>query len=312
MTTVRPLFPPAIDSTMTGAFRSCPRKMELAYVNHWKPNTESVHLVAGGAFAAGIEHARKAFFELGASREDAALAGYAELTRRYGDFECPPDSAKSYERTLGALEFYLDQYPLGGDGLTPYEFAGRKAIEFSFAIPLNILHPVTGEPLLYTGRADLIANYAGGVYAVDEKTTSSLGSSWARQWELRSQFTGYQYAARAQGIPVQGTIVRGISILKTKYDTIQHLTNRTQYELDRWWQQLHFDVLRMIDCWKRGYWDFNLDHACAEYGGCGFREICKSEHPDALLPMYFAKKVWDPVAKEEVSVEEWESKWRVE
>ena len=168
-------FPFAIDSTMLGAFRSCPQRMFRQYLQHWKPSHDSVHLIAGGAFADGIEAARGAFYQNSATLEESVAAGLHALITRYGDFDCPPDSAKSLERTAGALEFYFEHYPLGADGATPLQFSdGRHGIEFSFAVPLPINHPVTGDPILYTGRADMIAEAYGGVYIYDEKTTSSL------------------------------------------------------------------------------------------------------------------------------------------
>lgn len=306
----KPMFPHTFDSTMLGAFRSCPQKMFRTYVEHWKPKSESVHLVAGGAFAKGIEVARKAFYELRASREDAEAAGLHALLLAYGDFECPPESAKSASRMAGALQFYFDNYPLGDDGTTPLRLAnGKYAIEFSFAEPLDIAHPVSGDPILYTGRADMLAEFAGGNYCVDEKTTSSLGASWGKQWEMRSQFTGYQWAAGRAGINIQGTLVRGVSILKTKYDHLQHVTYRSPYEVERWLAQTHKDIQRAIAMWRAGYWDFALDHACAEYGGCSMTSICKSNDPESWLPMYFERRVWDPLARKETTIEEWEASW---
>lgn len=306
----KPMFPHAFDSTMLAAFRSCPQKMFRTYVEHWKPQGESVHLVAGGAFAKGIEVARKAFFEDGASAQDAQGAGLAALMKAYGDFECPPDSAKSLARTAGALEFYFEHYPLGQDGMDPVILGGKPAIEFSFAEPLPINHPVTGDPILYTGRADLIASFAGGKYIVDEKTTSSLGASWSRQWEMRGQFTGYSWAAAQAGITTDGCIVRGVSILKTKYDTQQVITYRTPHEIDRWLAQTVRDIKRAQHMWEEGYWDYALDGACAEYGGCSMVTICKSPTPNTWLPMYYTKRVWDPLARKELSVEEWEASWQ--
>lgn len=306
----RPMFPHTVDSTILAAFRSCPHKAFRTYVEHWKPKAESVHLIAGGAFAKGIEVARKAFFEQGASKSDAEALGIQALMVAYGDFECPPDSAKSLERTAGALEFYFDRYPLGADGMVPITRSdGRKGIEFSFAEPLNIHHPVTGDPIIYTGRADLIAHFAGGIYIVDEKTTSQLGASWAKQWELRSQFTGYQWAARRVGVEAQGTIIRGVSILKTKYDTLQAITDRAAWEIDRWVFQVERDIARMIQCWRDGYWDHSLDTACTEYGGCSLVQVCKSKTPESWLPMYFEQRVWDPLARRQLTVPEWEASW---
>ena len=307
---VRPMFPHTVDSTILGTFRACPQKFFRQYVQHWKPIEQSVHLVAGGAFASGIEAARDAFYVQGATPADAEAAGLTALLRHYGSFECPADSAKSLERMCGALEFYFEQYPLGNDGATPITLAnGRRGIEFSFAEPLEILHPVTRAPILYTGRSDMIAERAGGVYVYDEKTTSSLGASWGRQWEMRSQFTGYIWAAGRQGIKADGAIVRGVSILKTKYDTLEVPTYRTSYEVDRWEQQTIRDIQRMIQCWESGMWDYNLDGACTDYGGCAFTRVCKASEPDNWLPVYFEQRVWDPLNRRECSVQEYEASW---
>jgi len=303
----RPIFPVAIDSTTIAAFRSCPQKAFRQYIQHWKPAEESVHLIAGGAFADGIEQARRSFYEDGCSSEDAVAAGLRALITKYGDFECPAESAKSLERTAGALEFYFENYPLGKDGATPVKFGDSHGIEFSFAQPLPINHPVTGDPILYTGRADMIAEAFGGTYIYDEKTTSSLGQSWSKQWELRSQFTGYCWAAQQFGLNPSGVVVRGVSILKTKYDTMEVLSYRSPYEIDRWLDQVCRDIKRMIQCWEEGYWDYNLDHACTEYGGCAFTSICKSADPEAWLKTYFVKRVWNPLARKEQSIEEYEA-----
>lgn len=304
------MFPHTIDSTILSTWRACSQKGFRQYLEHWKPIAQSVHLVAGGAFASGIEAARNAFYVQGASADDAEAAGLSALIKHYGDFECPADSAKSLERMCGALEFYFYNYPLGADGAVPITLAsGRRGIEFSFAEPLGINHPVTGDPILYTGRSDMIAERAGGIYVYDEKTTSSLGASWGRQWEMRSQFTGYEWAARRQGIKTAGSIVRGISILKTKYDTLEVPTYRTEYELDRWEDQLHRDIEKMIQCWREGYWDYNLDGACNDYGGCPFTRICKSSDPENMLPVYFEQRVWDPLARKETTIQEYEASW---
>lgn len=293
-------FPTVIDSTMLAAFRSCPQKFFRTYVEDWKPTVESVHLVAGKAFAAGLEAARRAFYEQNFSEHESIASGLMALLESYGDFECPPDSAKSCERTAGALEYYFSQFPLANATATPYVFtSGRRAIEFSFAEPFDVYHPVTGDPIIYCGRADMIADFAGSIYVVDEKTTKSLGSQWINQWEMRSQFTGYCWAAKRLGLDVAGVLVRGISILKTKYDRAEVPTNRAQWEIDRWIIQTQRDIERMKRCWSETVWDYNLDHACSEYGGCPYVTVCKSQEPYRWLPMYFEKRKWNPLTREE-------------
>lgn len=300
MPTIRPPFPTVIDSTIITAFRSCPRKAYLEYFLHWKPKSPSVHLHAGAAYAHGLEAARNAFFLEGKPEAEAQAIGLHALLTAYGDFSCPDDSAKSASRMAGAMEFYFDRYPMGQDKIVPVTLpSGKRGIEFSFAEPIESDHPETGEPLIYVGRMDMIAEYAGAWYGEDDKTTSSLGASWSKQWDLRSQFTAYCWGAAKAGYPLAGFIVRGISILKTKYDTQQAITYRQPWQIDRWYAQVLRDVARMKECWSSGYWDYDLDSACNEYGGCIFRNICLSQQPKSWLESNFERRVWDPVDRKE-------------
>lgn len=295
----KPPFPHIIDSTILGNFRSCPQKMFRTYMQHWKPRGESIHLRAGKAFASGIEAARRAFYIEGLPSRDAEAIGLGALVREYGSEDPPEGSTKTWDRMAGALEFYFENYPLGADGSPPIRVGASHGIEFSFAEPLDIAHPETGDPILYTGRADMVAEAFGGVFTYDEKTASQLGASWLRQWEHRSQFTGYTWALRRQGFRVDGVVVRGVSILKNDYGTAQAITYRSGWEIDRWEQQTLRDIRRMIQCWEEGYWDYNLDHACTEYGGCALQRVCKSPDPQKWLEIDFVQRVWDPVAREE-------------
>lgn len=283
-------------------FRACPRQAQLESFEHWKHKSKSVHLHAGAAYARGLEVARLAYYQDGADERDAIAVGLGALIQAYGDFECPPDSAKSLERMCGAFEFYFSQYPMGTDSLKPATLpGGRLGIEFSFAEPIDLEHPETGDPLLYCGRFDMIGDYAGQIFGEDDKTASQLGPSWAKQWDLRSQFTAYTWGARRAGIDMTGFMVRGVSILKTKYDTQQAITYRPTWQIDRWYEQTLKDIQRMIQMWEMGRFDYNLDESCNSYGGCSFRKICLAEPTRQInwLHTDFERRRWDPVTRVE-------------
>lgn len=295
-------FPEVIDSSMITTYRACPQKFFRQYVQHWQPSIPSVHLHAGASFAKGLEVARQAYFGEGATELAAQEAGMAALLRAYGDFECPEDSAKSATRMAGALEYYFETYPLSQETAPPHvvQATGAPAIEFNFAEPLPILHPVTGNPLILCGRFDQIVDYAGGVWGEDDKTTSSLGASWIKQWDMRFQFSTYCWGAARSGIPLAGFLVRGISILKTKYDTLQAITYRPQWMLDRWEYGMIQTVGAMVEDYKRGQWLFDESEACNSYGGCMFKTVCLAENPEPWLKSGFAKREWLPLTREEV------------
>lgn len=292
-------FPELIDNTMREAYSSCPTKFHKGHIQKIGPNPPSVHLHAGGAYAAGLEIMRKEFYDLGTDEETAKLRGIEALIQYYGDFECPAGSNKSLDRMIGALEFYTQTYPLATDIVKPFRLAtGKHAIEFTFAIPMEVNHPVTGQPLLYSGRFDMLAIRDDALFVEDDKTTSQLGPTWGGQWDLNSQFTGYCYAAQTFGYPVAGAIIRGTSILKEKYGDAQAIVYRPQWQLDRWWEQLHDDAARMISDYNRGWFGHALGGACSHYSGCEFKRLCLSQNPDQWLDAYYTQRLWNPLDKD--------------
>lgn len=299
----RPPFPTAIDSTMLKTARACLRKFELEYLFHWKSKSPSIHLHAGKAFASALEETRRAYWEDKLSPPEALERGMARMVVEYGTFDQPHDTAKTLPRMLGALDFYFQNWPLDVDPLKPYKWAeNRYAIEFSFASALPFINPQTGEPVIYTGRSDYIGEMNDALYIVDDKTTSQLGASWVNQWDLRSQFTGYTWHARdVASLPVQGCVVRGVSILKTKYDKAEVITYRPQWQVDRWLTQVIHDLTRLAQAWESGYFDYNLDEECNSYGGCLFRRVCLAQPENQIhwLEADYEKRVWDPLAREE-------------
>lgn len=296
----RPLFPDVLDNSLLSSLRSCPRKVQLEYLEHWKPNSPNIHLHAGGAFAHGCEAVRMSYYVSGETSDVAVARGVRSLIEFYGDFECPADSVKSMERMCGALVYYFDNFPLETEAATPVILpSGKRGIEFSFLEPMGVSHPETGAPLLYSGRFDMLADYAGGVFGEDDKTASQLGATWPNQWPLRAQFTGYAWGAAKAGRPIQGMLVRAVSILKTKYDHASTVTYRPQWMIDRWEEQTYRDVTRLIRMWEEGYFDYNLDDSCNAFGGCIFKSVCQSPEPEKWLAVGFERRKWDPVERTE-------------
>lgn len=293
-------FPEILDNTAREQFVVCPQKFLYSTINKLQPDPSSIHLHAGGAYAAGMEAMRKAFYNKGASEADALAAGIEATISFYGDFEPPAGSNKTCERICGAIISYTCQYPLGSDFLTPLRYAtGKHAIEFTFSVPLPIPHPVTGNPLLYAGRFDMLGvDKHSTLFVVDDKTTSQLGASWSANWDLNSQFTGYCWAAQTFGYPVAGAIIRGVSLLKTDYGHAQAIIYRPQWVLDRWYEQLIHDVQAMVEAWRKAQFSYALGAACSAYGGCEFKRLCLTQNLDSQIQAYYKQRHWNPLEKD--------------
>jgi hypothetical protein len=190
----------------------------------------------------------------------------------------------------------------------PFGDQGRRAIEFTFAIPLDPsqgfpLHPQTGLPILYTGRFDMLAQTASGTnFILDDKTCSQMGLNFTTSMKLRSQFTGYKWACDQSGIDTSGIIVRATCIQKTQIAFAELQETRPDHLVAQWHRQLVADVSSMVEMWEaRGSFhsfEMNLDDSCGSYGGCPFLDVCLSKKPEDVLRMMYVDTHWDPLAKE--------------
>ncbi len=293
---IRAEFPSVIDSTMLASFRGCPRQMCNAYVLNLRPPGESIHLIAGAAFAAGCEAARRAYFAEGVPAKEALLKGLAALSLQYGDVDpAEKHRNKSWHRVAAAFEAYFDRFPLE-ESMPPFILNGKPCIEFSFAIPLDIPHPETGDPLILAGRTDMIGERNGCPWLVDEKTSSQLGETWSKKWDLRAQFANYAWACREHGINLAGCIIRGVGLYVDGCAFSEAIIYHPDWVIDRWYRQTVRDIKRAIQCWNEGYWDFQFGDSCTAYGGCAYQELCKRQRPEEWLHLYEVHK-WNPLER---------------
>lgn len=178
-------FPYFIDNTQRDAFVACPLKWSRQFIRNLAPNMRSVHLHAGGAFARGLEVARRTYYEGHATEDEALCLGFEAIVLEWGDPQDFADEPKNLTRILLAFDEYFREYPLPTDSVKPMMSNGKAAVEFSFSIPLPINNPDTGEPLLFVGRFDMLGEFNKSLFVVDEKTTVALGQQWAQQWDLK-------------------------------------------------------------------------------------------------------------------------------
>lgn len=304
----QPEFPSVVDSSMLGYWRACPRKFWWRHIRQLAPKGSNLHLLAGGAFAKGLEAARKAYYNGNCTADEAIGRGIFTATQ-YWTKESPDelyeDENKSLGRVLGGLEFYLSEaFPLASDYILPYinPTTGEPMVECSFGIPIEeVRHPLSGDPILYAGRFDMLGVHKTDqvLFIEDDKTTSQLGPTWPSKWTLRSQFTGYVWGAQHYGLPVAGAIIRGISFLSKGYDKAESIQMRPQWMIDRWYKQVVLDLQDMKRAWESEAWSYNLDESCAAYGGCPYLRLCDVADPEPFTEIYYDRSPWEPLKVKE-------------
>ena len=289
-------FPRAWDSTIHSAWKGCKHKWWRKHVLGLKSKGSSIHLHAGGAFAHAVETVRKAYYAKGFSAEDSVALGIDALARKWGlDPLVTDDHNKSLPNMQYALIKYFDHHQLGVDRLIPHQLSTGPAIEVNFAFPLPINHPDTGEPILYCGRFDMLANDSGLLWVVDEKTTGQLGATWSSKWELRAQFIGYALGAQMYGVKVAGAIVRGIALYKNDVGFAEAIVQRPQWMIDEWIETLYSDINDAINYWKLQKFPKVFDDTCNAYGGCPFHRLCTTPNPEPFIEAYYEIDHWNPL-----------------
>lgn len=300
-------FPDVVNNSLVSEYKACPLKAFYKHILKIRPKTTSVHLNAGRAYSDAMDVFRQAYYgEEKLDFESARARAVCALIESYGDYE-PEDkyANKAWDRVVGALLYYFHRYPPDQDILRPATINGKPASEFSFAEPLheNLVHPETGDPILYTGRFDSIMEMGSehNLYGYDDKTTSRLGATWADKWGLHSQFMGYRWGAARYGIDLQGTIVRGISILKTRHETAQAIIQTPKWMMERWYQSTCYTITCMINDFNNGYWNSILDAygTCESFGGCEFKMLCESDDPEPWIEPYYETNLWNPLTGED-------------
>lgn len=302
-------FPELIDNTMWSSWKKCKQHFLRAHIQHWAPREPSIHLHAGGAFAYGLECGWRARSEQHLDEDECRRVALEAIMRFYGPIQAPKtrNGDKSLENVVKAFDSYMSQYGgFHGDPVQPYVTPeGKAMVEFNFSLPTEVMHPVTGNPILFGGRSDRIGIMSGALWVTDEKTASQLGEQWSNNWILDSQFTGYIAAARQHKIGVAGALIRGVGLLKTKITHAECWVERADWEIERWWENLNMDLQDMVDAWKMGtdykptQFRYALSKdACNAYGGCEFLPLCTSRTPDQFLPIEFRHRHWNPMAKD--------------
>ena len=288
-------------------FDSCQMSGFRKYLQHLsKSADESTDLVAGKAFARGLEVARKAYYNEGADENEAVLLGSSALLEEYGD-HIPFKMTKAPDRMVTALELYFIENPMCMDVAQPVKLAnGEYAIEYSFAHELPFEHPdLPGQPLLITGRADMLVEYAGKLLVFDDKTTgAAFSKSWTQQWDTRGQFTTYNWGLRKDGIKTKGAYIRGIYLGKTQIKFLDHVSSRGQWQVDIWEEQMLAKVGQILAKYKEykesgehpakfffGAWN----ESCFKYfRPCAFQDLCRSEKAEMFLEGEYDQRIWLP------------------
>lgn len=316
----------AWDATSLSYFKTCPRLYYYIMIEGWRPKDESVHLTFGQYYHSALEQYDRARAEglshVDAMREAVGLA--VELSANFhADRESKAGRYKNRDTLLALVVDYLDKFRDDQAETVRLE-DGTPAVELSFRFELDwgpaagqnavweaswssspdekvIVGKAPEQPYLLCGHLDRVVDFAGGLFVMDRKTTTTtIGGYYFDRYEPDNQMSLYSLAAQViLNSPVRGVIIDAAQIkLEEPHAFARGMTFRTPDQLNEWIEDLRFHLAEAERYATEGRWPMR-DTSCGNYGGCRFRDIC-SKSPgvrERFLESKFTREEerWNPL-----------------
>lgn len=317
---MKTIFPEIISNTDLSLWSECEMKWFRNRCQCLRKSEYNINLLAGIAFASGMEITRKAFYLENKTEQESIVLGRDFILKNLKVQEQENDlfgltakeDVESPRRMSQAFEQYFSEWALeDGDEAIPFEFEGETGIEHRLLAELPFLHPETGKPLLFKGKLDLLGkNSLSRLAMYDEKTCKGFSAKDQTLLELSGQFLGYGWLARKNNLKVNDAYIRKIAIQKTGIKFKEFHLLLTDYAIDNWYEAMLDKVSLMIEKYKsENKFIRDFGSGCsAFYKPCPYSVGCIAQTGENELETNFQQLVWDYEKKEEVLLEEFNYK----
>jgi hypothetical protein len=296
-----------LDSSILSTFSSCPRKAYYQYVINRAPLGDNYAISFGVAY-----HIFRDVLEIEFQHHESDLRSASDCfsiaaTKATEGWEDPPVGHKKDWMTYIRL---MDTFDEAFRHWQNEKEQGHSVVLLTEQ-PFDLELP-SGRRM--GGRIDQIFENRRKLWIKDFKTTSYMGSGFARRFDPNHQFSCYTWGGQKLSLrPLEGVQVEVAYNTKTKGPEIHtFLSTRSPGHIDQWLASIEdeYDLweLYMSRTEERGMmaWPMRTT-ACDSYGGCYFRDACQKEHPaqiESWLEFNTKHSVWDfmnPDAEEGVT-----------
>lgn len=153
--------------------------------------------------------------------------------------------------------------------------AGRPMVECTLEA---VISDTPAAQITLFGTIDVILRNVqyDTILVTDHKTTSSLGVEFYKRIKPNHQYTGYILLVKeALGLAVEGFLVNGIQVAKTKTAFARQFTHRDEADFAELRAALVAGVTEYLACKVTGIWPQSAPNPCSMYGGCAYHSICE-------------------------------------
>lgn len=306
-----------IDNSSLERFTTCPRSAQYYLCSRREAAEDRTALTFGKIIHKVLETYYKNLNRSIAEREALMLTTAAQ---EFQSWQPPEGDYRNYDIACQVIEAYCKSFPLEEFRILSLP-EGGPAIEVPFAVPLGEIevgaeiYVQEGEetprlqhldklPLVWQGRIDLIYETQGRVSLMDHKTTSMMGPSYFKEFELSHQVYGYVWAASqllkraVYGFNVNALAIRKPTKTGKGIELVRQIVPLDQCLLDEWIDDTLHIVSDFVENVRRGYFPKHTKWCVGKYGECPYRSVCAIP-PDQrelmLMSGVFKTVDWSPL-----------------
>jgi len=296
---------------------TCPRSFEFYALKKRESNVERAAL----EFGSKIHEILEARYRLGTTLTPTVEAAMsAKCHEVFATYTPPEDDYRTITLATQFITEYNRSYPVEGFEVVNLS-NGTPAIELPFAVPIGELaidstipvrdaggnvsfQQVGTVTVIWKGRMDMLTRRDGNIYPLDHKTTSMMGPSYFKDFELSHQVSGYSWAVwKLLGIMPTGFIINGLGIRKpTKtgkgFENQRYTVNITADRIHSFVDDTLQILSTLIHYLIEQRFPKGTKWCQGKYGACQFFDVCTlpTNQQDMMLATNQYKTVtWDPL-----------------
>ena len=310
-----------IDNSTLEVFTTCPRAAQYYVCQKKEKNTERPALRFGGIVHKILETRYRRNDPCVTPECEAAMVATAEA--EFAQWTPPLEEFRNYGAAVNLIHEYNKHYPI--EPFRPVMSGQTPLIEVPFACLLGEvpvmetilirnpdgsieLRSVETIKVMWQGRIDMVVQYEGRHYLVDHKTTSVMGPTYFREFEMSSQFHGYTWAAqKLLNTPIHGAIINAIGVRKpTRTGVPLEFERKTvqlsQTSLEEWERDTLYIVADFIEMVRRQYMPKHTKWCVGKYGMCQFFDVCTlpvEQRQQMLTTGEYKSVTWNPLSNQD-------------
>lgn len=288
-----------LDNSALELISTCKRQAELYILHKREKNADRPALRFGGIIHKALE---ALYLNQGKPIQELKGLMLTAITKGFDAWTPEAEEFRNYDCACSFISRYLEEYPV-----EPFTV---HSVETSFTVDFGVFTMSDGTEIkvVWQGRIDLIGEREGKRFFMDHKTTSMMGPTYFKEFDMSSQFRGYAWAMRKLlgEMPTFGW-VNGLGIRKpTKtgkaFEFSRYPVHFVPDQLDEWYLDTQALIAEFLQCAEVGFFPRQTKWCVGKYGACQYFDVCvlPREHRATMLASGDFKPVtWDPTKNED-------------